>query len=319
MKRAIALALALLAAPAAAQDAWPTRAIRFIAPFAPGGSNDLTARLMAPRMAAILGQPVVVENRSGAGGMTGVEIAAKAPPDGYAFALGTTGAITIGPAVAQYRNFHPVRDLAPISQAINVQVPIVVPGNSPYRTLQELLAAARAQPGRLTFGSSGAGSMPHLVAELITQAAGVQMVHVPYRGGGPLGLAVLAGEVDMGLSDFNVFLEASRAGRMRILAVGTPQRMALIPDVPTLAEQGVPGIETNNWHGLVTAAAVPAPILDRLNAAAAAALRDPEVVRALSEQGIEPVGNSRAEFGALIQRETTRWAEVVRRADLRPE
>lgn len=321
MRRLLPALLGLfLALPAAAQDiAFPTRPVRFIVPFAPGGSNDFTARLMAPRMAARLGQPVVIETRSGAGGMTGVDVAAKATPDGHTIVLGTAGAIVIAPAMQQTPPFDPLRDLAAITLAINVQVPVVVPARSPYRTMQELLAAARANPGRLTYGSSGAGSLPHLAGELIRQAAGVDIVHVPYRGGAPLSLAVVAGEVDMGLSDLPVFTGPARDGLMRILAVGSPQRLAMLPDVPTLQEVGVQGVETSNWHGLVTAAAVPPAVLDRLNAAAAGALRDPEVAAAISGQGMEPVGNSRAEFAAMIRAEVPRWAAVIRRANIRPE
>ena len=310
----------ILALPAAAQDvAFPTRPVRFIVPFAPGGSNDFTARLMAPRMAARLGQPVVIETRSGAGGMTGVDVAAKATPDGHTIVLGTAGAIVIAPMLQQAPPFDALRDLAPITLAINVQVPVVVPARSPYRTMQELLAAARANPGKLTFGSSGTGSLPHLAGELIRQAAGVDIVHVPYRGGAPLSLAVVAGEVDMGLSDLPVFTGPAREGLMRILAVGSPQRLPMLPEVPTLNEVGVQGVETSNWHDLVTAAAVPPAVLDRLNAAAAAALHDPEVAAAITGQGMEPVGNARAEFAAMIRAEVPRWAAVIRRAGIRPE
>ena len=319
---ALAAALALLLAlpaPAPAQEVFPSRPIRFVVPFAPGGSNDFVARLMAPRMAASLGQPVVIETRSGAGGLTGVDLAVKAPADGYTVALGTTGAIVIAPSLMAAPPFDPLRDVAPITLAINVQVPVVVPARSPYRTLGELLAAARARPGTITYGSSGSGSMPHLAGELLSQLAGVQMVHVPYRGGGPVGTALLAAEVDMGLSDMPVFLPHHRAGTLRILAVGSPQRLPFLPEVPTLAESGVTGIETNNWHGLVTAAAVPQPVLEKLHAAAAAALRDPEVVRVITEQGMEPVGNSRAEFAALIRADAAKWAAVIRRGNIRPE
>ena len=312
--------LALLAAlPAAAQEAWPTRPIRFIVPFAPGGSNDFTARLMAPRMAARLGQPVVIETRSGAGGMTGVDVAAKAPADGYTVALGTTGAILTAPRMMRAPPFDPERNLAAITLAINVQVPVVVPARSPYRSLQALLDAARARPGQLTYGSSGTGGLPHLTGELLSQQAGIRLVHVPYRGGGPVGLAVLAAEVDLGLSDLPVFLPQHRAGTVRILAVGSPQRLAFLPEVPTLAESGLPGIETNNWHGLVTAAAVSEPILDRLHEAAAAALHDPEVVRAIAEQGMEAVGNSRAAFTAQIRADNAAWGAVIRRAAIQQE
>ena len=321
MKKRLALGLALLAAmPAAhAQEGFPTRPIRFVVPFAPGGSNDFMARLMAPRMAATLGQPVVIETRSGAGGVTGVDLAAKAPPDGYTVALGTTGGIVIGPSLMQPRPFEAQRDLAPITLAMNVQVPVVVPARSPFHSMAELIAAAKARPGTVTFGSSGAGSMPHLTGELIAQLAGVRLVHVPYRGGGPVGTALLAAEVDSGLSDMPVFLPHHRAGTLRIIAVGSPQRLPFLPEVPTLAESGLGEIETSNWHGLVTAGAVPEAVLVKLHAAAAAALHEPEVVRAITEQGMEPVGGSRAAFAALIRADALKWAEVIRRGNIRPE
>ena len=321
LARALAAGLFTLAgaAPLAAQDAWPNRAIRFIVPFAPGGSNDFTARLMAPRMAARLGQQVVIETRSGAGGITGVDVAAKAPPDGYTVALGTAGGVVIGPLMAARPPFDPTRDLAALTLAINVQVPVAVPGASPFRTMRDLIEAARANPGRVTYGSSGAGGLPHLAGELIRIAAGVEMVHVPYRGGAPLALAVLSAEVNSGLSDLPVFMPHLASGHIRILAVGAPQRMAILPNVPTLAEVGIPNIETNNWHGLVTAAAVPTASLDRLHAAAFAALSDPDVTRLITDQGMEAAPTSRADFTALIAREQTRWRGAIQAAGIRPE
>ena len=296
------------AAPLAAQDAWPSRAVRFIVPFAPGGSNDFTARLMAPRMSARLGQQVVIESRPGAGGVTGVDIAAKATPDGYTIALGTAGGVVIGPLMAARPPFDPTRDLAAITLAINVQVPVAVPGASPFRTMRDLIDAARANPGRVTYGSSGTGGLPHLAGELIRIAAGIEMVHVPYRGGAPLALAVLTGEVNSGLSDLPVFMPHLASGQVRILAVGAPQRLAFLPD-----------IETNNWHGLVTAAAVPPAILDRLHAAAFAALSDPDVTRLINDQGMDAAPSSRTAFTALIAREQTRWRSAIQAAGIRPE
>ncbi|MBR0654304.1 Bug family tripartite tricarboxylate transporter substrate binding protein [Plastoroseomonas arctica] len=313
------LAAVLATAPASAQDAWPSRAIRFIVPFAPGGSNDFTARLMAPRMAARLGQQVVIETRPGAGGVTGVDIAAKAAPDGYTIALGTAGGIVIGPLMAARPPFDPTRDLAAVTLAINVQVPVAVPGASPYRTMRDLIDAARANPGRVTYGSSGTGGLPHLAGELIRIAAGVEMVHVPYRGGAPLALAVLTAEVNAGLSDLPVFMPHIASGQVRILAVGAPNRLRFLPDVPTLAETGIPNIDTNNWHGLVTAAGVPTAILDRLQAAAHAALSDPEAARLIAEQGMEAAPGSRADFTALIVREQNRWRGAIQSAGIRPE
>lgn len=251
--------------------------------------------------------------------MTGVDVAAKAPDDGYTIALGTTGAIVIGPSLTRNPPFVTGRDLAPITLAINVQVPIVVPAQSPYRSLQDLLAGAKAQPGKITFGSSGTGGMPHMAGELLNQVAEVQIVHVPYRGGGPVGTALLQAEEDMGMSDMSVFLAHHRAGTMRIPAVGSAQRLPYLPDVPTLAQSGITGVETSNRHGLVTAAGEPEAILYRLNAAAAAFLQDPEVVKTLNQQGIDPVGNSRAALAALITADKARWSEVIRRANIWPE
>jgi tripartite-type tricarboxylate transporter receptor subunit TctC len=316
---AVALPILLGATPLAAQDAYPTRAIRFIVPFAPGGSNDFTARLMAPRMSALLGQPVVIETRSGAGGVTGVDFAAKAPPDGYTVALGTAGGIVIGPLMTTRPPFDPVRDLAAITLAINVQVPVAVPGASPFRTIGDLIAAARANPGRVTFGSSGTGSLPHLAGELIRIAAGIEMVHVPYRGGAPLALAVLSAEVNSGLSDMPVFMPHLASGAIRLLAVGAPARLPFLPEIPTLAEAGLPNIDTNNWHGLVTASGVPPSILDRLQSAAHAALSDPDVARLINDQGMEAAPTTRAAFTTLIATEQTRWRSAIQGAGIRPE
>jgi tripartite-type tricarboxylate transporter receptor subunit TctC len=315
----IAFLVLLAALPVAAQENFPARPIRFIVPFAPGGPSDIVARIMAPRMQATLGQPVVVENRVGAGGVTGVEVLARAAPDGYTIAIASAGALAISPRLPRGTPYDPVRDLAAITLGVLVPEPVVVPAVAPWRSMAELIAAARARPGALNYASSGPGSMPHLAAEQLQAAAGIELTHVAYRGGAPLAMAVLQNEAQLGFADLPILLPHIRAGTMRALAVGAPARLSWIPDVPTMAEVGLPTVDASNWHGIVAPARVPEPILVALHRAAAGALRDPEVARLLHEQGAEPGGNSRAEFAAFIASELTKWGEVIRRGNIQGE
>ncbi|HEV7264228.1 MAG TPA: tripartite tricarboxylate transporter substrate binding protein [Falsiroseomonas sp.] len=311
-----ALLCALSFLPAAAQEAWPNRPIRFIVPFAAGGPSDIVVRLLAPKVGATLGQTVVVENRAGAGGVTGVDVTAKAAPDGYTIAIGSAGALAISPRLGRGTPYDPLRDLAPLTLAVSVPEPLVVPAAMPYRNMQELIAAARAQPGRLNYGSTGTGSMPHLAGEQFRNAAGLEMVHVSYRGGGPLATALLQNEVQVGFADLPVLLPHIRSGTVRALAVGAPQRLPWIPDVPTMAEVGLPSVDASNWHGIVAPAQVPEPILARLHDAVVGAIRDPEINRRLQDLGSIPGGNGRAEFTAFIRSELDKWGEVIRRANI---
>ncbi len=314
-----ALLGATLALPAAAQETYPNRAIRYIVPFAAGGPSDIVARIMAPRMAATLGQPVVVENRVGAGGVTGVDVAAKAAPDGYTFAIGSAGALAISPNLGRGTPYDPVRDLVPITLGVLVPEPVVVPAASPFRTLQELVAGAKARPGSLNFGSTGNGSMPHLAAEQLRAAAGIDIVHISYNSGGQLATAILRNEVQLGFADLPVLLPQIQAGSLRALAVGTAQRLSWLPDVPTMTEVGLPAVDASNWHGLVASARTPAGPLAALRRAAIAALQDAEVIRLLDAQGAIPGGNSPEEFGAFIQRENAKWGEVIRRNNIQAD
>ncbi len=302
-----------------AQDNFPTRPIRFIVPFAPGGPSDIVARIMAPRMQATLGQPVVVENRVGAGGVTGVEVLARAAPDGYTIAIASAGALAISPRLPRGTPYDPLRDLAAITLGVLVPEPVVVPAVSPHRSLAELIAAARARPGALNYASSGPGSMPHLAAEQLQAAAGIELTHIAYRGGAPLAMAVLQNEAQLGFADLPILLPHIRAGTLRALAVGSPARLPWIPDVPTMAELGLPSVDASNWHGIVAPARVPEPILVALHRAAAGALLDPEVARILNDQGAVPGGNSRAEFAAFIAAELMKWGEVIRRGNIQGE
>jgi tripartite-type tricarboxylate transporter receptor subunit TctC len=319
-RRALLAAAALpVAAPALAQAPFPDRPLRIIVPFAAGGPSDIVVRLIAPKLTATLGQPVVVENRAGAGGVTGVDAAAKATPDGATIALGSAGGLAISPRLDRGTPYDPLRDLAPLTLGVLVPEPLVVPAATPFRTVADLVAAAKASPGRLNYGSAGSGSMPHLAGELFRTAAGIEITHVSYRGGAPLATALLQNEVQLGFADLPILLPHIRSGALRALAVGTEQRLPWIPEVPTMSEVGLPGVDANNWHGFVAPARVPEPILVRWHAALAGALNDPDIRRALHEQGAIPGGDSRDSFGAFLRRENEKWGEVIRRAGVRAD
>lgn len=321
MRRTAIAALlgALLALPAAAQDHYPSRPIRFVVPFGAGGPSDIVARILAPHMQQTLGQPVVVDNRPGAGGVTGVDVIAKAAPDGYVFGIGSAGALAISPNLGRGTPYDPLRDLAPLTLGVLVPEPVVVPSVSPYRTLQDLIADARARPGALNFGTTGNGSMPHLAAEQLRAAASLDIVQIAYNSGGQLATAILRNEVQLGFADLPVLLPQINAGAMRALAVGTPERLSWLPDVPTFRELGLTGVDASNWHGLVAPARTQAGPLEALRRAAIAALQDPEIRRRLHDQGAIPGGNSPEEFGAFLRSENAKWGEVIRRNNIRPD
>lgn len=312
--------LALLAGPVAAQAAtFPNKPVRLIVPFATGGPSDIVARLMVPRMSQLLGQTVGVEARPGAGGVTGVDAAAKAAADVYTIVLGSAGGLAISPGLQPNMPYGVARDLAPLILAVIVHEPVVVPAAMPWRTLGDMLAEARRRPGQLNYASTGPGSMPHLAGELIKLTAGVDIAHIPYRGGAPLTTALLAGEVQIGLADLPILMPHIRAGTLRALEIGSAERYPSLPDVPTMAEAGLPGVMTDNWHGLVAPARTPPAVLAVLQRAAATALHDPETANRLREQGAIPVGNSAEAFGAFIRSEQARWREVIQRAGVKPE
>jgi tripartite-type tricarboxylate transporter receptor subunit TctC len=311
-----ALLGALAALPAIAQESYPNRAIRFVVPFAAGGPSDIVARILAPKVAATLGQPVVVENRAGAGGVTGVDVIAKSAPDGYTFGIGSAGALAISPNLGRGTPYDPMRDLAPLTLAVLVPEPVVVPSASPFRTIQELVAGAKARPGALNFGSTGNGSMPHLAAEQLRAAADINIVHISYNSGGQLATAILRNEVQLGFADLPVLLPQIQAGAMRALAVGTERRLPWLPDVPTMREVGLAAVDASNWHGLIAPARTVEGPLAALRRAAIAALQDAEVRRALDAQGAIPGGNSPKEFGAFVRRENEKWGEVIRRNNI---
>ncbi|UFN49480.1 tripartite tricarboxylate transporter substrate binding protein [Roseomonas sp. OT10] len=316
-------ALAALARPALVQPAlaqsWPSRPIRYIVTFPPGGSGDALARVLAPVVGERLGQPIVVENRPGAGGNIGMDAVAKAAPDGYTLGQGPAGALTVNPSLYPALPFDPLRDFAPVTMLGGTPFLLAVRARSELHGLGDLLTAARARPDRLTVAHGGVGSAMHLTAELLNQAGQIRLITVPYRGVGPSLTALLSGDTDLAVLDPPAALPLIADGQIRALAVSSPQRMPQLPDVPTVAEAGLGGFESLGWLGLVAPAATPAPILARLHEVFTGALRDPAVLERLNTIGVTAQPTTSAEFAAIIRSETEKWGKVVRAAGIRVE
>lgn len=294
----------------AAQD-FPNRPIKFIVPFPAGGPSDTISRILTEKMASLLGQPIVIENRSGAGGMIGIASVAKSAPDGYMIAIAPPSQLAMNVHLRDDMPFHPLKDLALITQIVSVPEILVVNEKVPVRTLAELVALAKAEPGKLVFASTGHGGMPHMAMELLKLTTGIQLVHTPYTGAAPAVNDLLGGHVQMMFADVPVLLGNIQAGKLRALAIGSRTRIANLPDVATTAELGMPQVEADNWYGLVAPAATPQPILARLQAAAAEALHSAEVKDKLAAQSVIAVGNSSAEFSAYVKSELERWGKVI--------
>ncbi len=307
--RALLLILALVSSPLAAQS-YPSRPIRFIVGFTPGGGVDINARLLAARMSELLGQQVIVENKPGAGTNIANEYVAKSAPDGYTL-LFNSSALAIN--LALYRNPpYALRDFAPVSiftESVNL---LVVSAALPARSLQELIALARERPGALNYSSAGSGASQHLAGELFKLRTGTSIVHVPYKGSAPALTALIAGEVQLSFSNTVAILQHVRSGRLRALAVAGAKRTELLPEVPTMKEAGVEGVEVPLWFGLLAPAATPREVVGILANGVSRAARDPDLRRKLVEQGADPVGNSPEEFERQLRDEVARWIEVVK-------
>lgn len=312
-----ALLATALAAPATAraQGAWsPTRPIRFVVPFPAGGATDVVARVLAERLQEALGQPVVVENRTGAGGNIGVENVVRSPADGTTLLMGTTGTLTVNPHLYASLGFDPLRDLAPISMAFTTDHVLIVNPQVAAQTGQEFLALVRARPGALSYGSAGSGSSTHTVPELFKLAARVDIAHVPYRGSAPALNDLVAGTVQVMLDQIPSAIGQIQAGRVRALAVTGARRSPLLPDVPTLAEIGLPEAQATSWGAVMAPGGTPAPIVLRVNAAIREALAQPAVRERLAAAGADGVSSTPEELAALLRAESTKWARVVREA-----
>ena len=299
---------------------WPARPIRWISPFAPGGGADITSRAVAAKLSSALGQQVVVDNRGGAGGMIGVDLAAKSPADGYTVVLGTIGPIAINPSLYQKKmNYDPARDLLPVSQAANALNVLVVHPSLPTANVKEFVALAKSRPGQLNYGSSGAGATDHLAGELFNALTGARMVHVPYKGGAPAMLDLVSGNVQVVFSTVSTAIASIQANRIRPLAMTGNQRFELMPDLPTMAQAGLKGFEVNNWYGLFAPAGTPKDVVARLNAEMVKALAAPDVRKRLLEAGIVATSSSPEAFAAYVSAETAKWAKVIRDAKITVE
>ncbi|MDM0032705.1 tripartite tricarboxylate transporter substrate binding protein [Variovorax sp. J22P271] len=305
-----ALALAPLAA--GAQAAFPAKPITIIVPFSAGGTTDILARVVGQYMGRDLGQTVVVDNRAGAGGNIGGQAAARAPADGYTLFMGTVGTHAINQSLYKKMPFDPIKDFAPLSRVAMVPNLLVANPSQPFKNVKEMIAYAKANPGKINFGSSGNGSSIHLSGELFKQMAGVDMQHVPYRGSAPAVSDLLGGQIAVMFDNMPSAIPHVKGGKLRALAVTTAKRSPALPDVPTIAEAGVPGYEATSWFGLLAPAGTPAPVLAKLNASILKALADPEVKKKLAEQGAEPHGEQPAQFAAFIESETLKWGKVVK-------
>ena len=300
-------------------EAWPVKPIRIVVPYPPGGGAEILARLASVHMSDTFGQPVIVENRGGAGGMVGTEFVAKSPPDGYNMVIATIGPISINPSLYAKMPYDPVKDLAPVTLTGEVPNGLVVHPTLPVKSIKELIALAKQRPRELNYGSSGNGAGDHLAGEMLNVMAGIRMTHVPYKGGAPAMVDLLAGNIQLIFATLATGIPYIKSGRVRALAMAAPTRFALLPDVPTVAESGVPGFAVVNWAGIFVAAGTPRPIIDRLNTEVVKALGAQDVKQKLLEMGLVAGSNTPEQFAAFIQSETVKWAKVIKDANIKLE
>jgi len=314
MRDALAgLVLALIAGVVAAQP-WPSKPIKWVVPFAPGGTTDILARTIGEKLSVTLGQPIIVENKPGAGGGVGAEQVAKSPPDGYTIMGGTISTHAINASLYKSLPYDPVRDFAPITLIVRVPNMLVVNPDVPAKDVRELIALLKANPGKYSFASSGNGTSQHLSGELFKVMTGVEMQHVPYRGSPPALADVVGGQVTMTFDNITTAWPLVKGGKLRALAVTTAKRSPIAPDVPTLAEAGLAGYEIGSWQGVFAPAGVPAEIVKRFNAEIVRIVNAPDVRQKLLDMGAEPAPNTPEEFAAMVKAEVTKWGDVVRKS-----
>lgn len=316
MKTLLAL---ILAGGVSLAYAFPTKPVRIIVAFPPGGGTDIVARLLAPRLTDLWGQAVVVENRAGASGTIGTEIAARADADGHTLFMATMGNMTANPHLYPNMAVDPLRAFAPITKVVDVHFVFMTNPALPADNVKALVELAKKRPGELHYSSSGPGGAPHLAMELFKRQAGIDLTHVPYKGSGPGMTDLLGGRVTMTMDSLLQGLPQIKAGKLKALAVLGPRRSALLPEVPTMAEAGVAGYALTNWFGLLAPAAAPKEVIASVHANVTKVLREPEVQKKIAEMGADVVGNSPEEFGAAMRAESAQWAEVIKSANIRAE
>ncbi len=321
LRRRLLMALALLAVGVgtALAQAYPSRQIRIVVPFAAGaGVLDIMARLVGQHLGASLGQQVVIDNRPGAGGIVGAEVVAKAEPDGYTLLMGNT-ALVVSPYLYAKLPFEPLADFVPVTLVNSAPLLLVVHPSVPVQSVKELIAYAKARPGQLNYGSGGVGSTPYLATELLKAMAGIDVVHVPYKGGAPALADLAAGQLTFMIENVPGTMPLVKSGKLRALAITSAQRSPLAPDLPTMAEAGVPDYEMVGWNGVFVAKGTPAEIVARLNSDLAKVLRLPDVKEQMATLGAEPGGDSTPAFGAFVKAESARWGRIIKERGIRPE
>jgi tripartite-type tricarboxylate transporter receptor subunit TctC len=302
-----------------AQSNYPNRPIQLVVTVPPGGAADIIARVIGAKLADALGQSVVINNRGGAGGTTAAAQVAKSDPDGYTLLLNTIATHGIGPHIYTKLGYDPVKDFAPVILVAKLPLIMAINADVPARTVAEVIALAKAKPGALTFSSSGSGGAPHLAGEMFKNLTGTDVQHIPYRGSGPAVIDLMAGRITMMFDATPSLLPSIEAGKLRPIAAASPQRHRLLPDVPSFAEVGYPGMDIALWYGVVVPAGTPAPIVQRLNAELAKVVDMPDVRKNLSEQGADLQGGSAEDFAAFMRAESARWSVVVKQAGIKPE
>ena len=313
------VALAALGPSQALAQAYPTKPVRLVVPFPPGGSTDIVARIVAQKLGERIGQPVLVENRGGAGGTIGTEAVAKAAPDGYTLGFASTSTHAVAPAVYAKLPYDPVKDFAPISLVAVTPYLLVVNPKVEVKTLKEFVAYVKPRPGKFNYASAGTGSTTHLAMEMLKSSAGLFILHIPYNGNGPAGTAVIAGDVEFLFGSLPALLPHAKSGRVRPIAVGTPKRSPSLPDVPTVAESGFPGFDASLWLAVMAPAGTPAPVIDRLNKETVAVVKSPETAQALDKAGAEPVTSTPAELTKMVRDGVQKYAAAVKRAGVKLE
>ncbi len=311
--------IAIAGASALAQERFPTRPIRMICPFPPGGTTDLVARLVAQKLTEAWSQQVVVDNRPGAGGVIGTEMVAKAAPDGYTMLLGSITTHAVNPALYRKLSFDPLRDFQPVSLVVSSPQLLAVHPSVAAKTVKELIALAKAKPGQLNYASAGTGTSPHLTFELFKSMAGIEVVHVPYKGTGPAITDLLGGQTHMMITGVVALMPHVKSGKLRALGVTSAKPVPALPDTPTVAESGIPGFDVSSWFGVFVPAGTPRPIVMKSNQEIKKILTNPETRQRLIDQGADPASNTPEEFMAYVKSEMTRWGQVVRSTGAKAE